>query len=160
MLEVNPLDVFSKAILQQGIGQSLRAVEGLLYVSPGLLNLSLDDLDQLRLILGSQAVRFRCSSDGETLTVDGSDLCPSNLGEYGELRRTDLSKEIIFSSFMNAPLRQILLLNSHEGRHTIGVTLEFGANSLVICNWGDELKVWNTIPESLFEDEGIQIKPA
>ena len=147
MRKVNAMDVSSTAILQQSLGQLLRSVEGLFFVSSGASSLSLDNLDQFRILIGSQAVRFRCSSDGETLAVDDNVLCPSDLGEYGELRRGDLSKELMFDSIINRLLRRTLLLKSHEGIYTIVYVLEFDTGSLVICNWGDELKVWDKVPE-------------
>jgi len=158
MREVNSMEASAKALLQQSSGQLLRSVEGLFFVSLGESCSSWDNLDQLRITLGSNAARFHCGSDGETLTVDGDDLRPCGLGEYGEMRRVDLSKESMFASHMKKSLRQTFLIKSHEGHSDIGFLLEFDAGLLVICNWGDDLKVWDKIPEPLFADEGIPIK--
>ncbi len=149
----------SRSALQQSPGQFLRSVEGLFFVRLGASTFSLDNLHQLRITLDSNSVRFRCSSDGETLTVDLDGLCPSDLGEYGELRRADLSQDPMFRSLTNTQLRQVSLLKSYGKKYTIGVGLEFAGGSLVICNWGDELKVWKTVPDSLFANEGIDIVP-
>ena len=150
----------SKSALRQSLGQLLRSVEGLFFVPSGASTLSLDNLDQLRITLGCNSIRFRCNSDGETLSIDGRELCPKDLGQYGALRHADLSQDPRFSVLVNMPLRQFFPVKSHDFTYIIGFILEFASRSLVICNWGDELKVWDRVPESLFADEGIQIVPA
>lgn len=150
----------SESVLQHALSQPLRSVEGLFFTSSGASTTSLDHLDQLRITLGSSSFRFRCSSDGETLAVDESELCPSDLGEFGSLHKGDLSQDQIFSRFINSVLRKMFLLKSYEGKCVVGIILEFAAGLMVICNWGDELKVWDTVPNELFKDEGIQITPA
>lgn len=153
------MEDFSINTLKQLNDQLLTSVEGLLFVSAGAEDSSLDNLHQIRIIIGPQAVRLRCSSDGETLTVDGRDLSPRDLGEYGELRRADLSSEPMFGGLINRSLRRVLLTKSHNGHYHIGIMFDFDEKSLVICNWGDELKVWDKVPEPLFADEGILIEP-
>ena len=160
MREVSPMEDSSKSALRQSLGQLLRSVEGLFFVPSGASTLSLDNLDQLRMTLGSNSIRFRCNSDGETLSIDGRELCPKDLGQYGALRRADLSQDREFVALVNMPLRQFFLVTSRDFTYTIGCLLDFSLCSLVICNWGDELKVWDRVPESLFSDEGIQIVPA
>jgi hypothetical protein len=150
----------SRSALRQSLGQLLGSIEGLFFVPSGASTLSMENLDQLRITLGPHSIRFRCASDGETLSIDGSELCPKDLGEYGTLRRADLSQTPRFGVFVNMPLRQFFLVKSHGGQYTIGLFLVFGSCSLLICNWGDELKVWDSVPEALFADEGIQVVPA
>ena len=150
----------STSSLRQSLGQLLRSVEGLFFVPSGASTLSLDNLDQFQITLGSNSVRFRCNSDGETLSIDSGELCPKDLGEYGTLRRVDLSRDSKFDVLMNTPLQRILLVKSHDCKYVIGIILQFELCLLVICNWGDELKVWDRVPESLFAEEGIQIAPA
>lgn len=129
-------------------------------VPPGSHELPFDNPDQFRIVLDSESVRFHCSGDGETLMVDGHELCPRDLGEYGELRLVDLSKQKRFDTLIGTPLRQISYLKSYSGHYTIGFILEFDLGLLVICNWGDELKVWGEVPKALFADEGIQVELA
>lgn len=150
----------SMPALQQLVGEPFQSVEGLFFVSPGTSTSSLDNLEQLRITLGTDFIRCRCGNDGETLTIDQGELYPSKLGEYGELRRTDLADHSLFSTLIDARLRHVSLLKSHDGHFIIGYILDFSKGSLAICNWGDELKVWHSIPEALFADEKIQIVPA
>lgn len=147
-------------VLRKSLGRPFHTFEGLVYAAPGEMAFSLDNLIQLRITCDSGHVSFRCGSDGETLIIDGSNLCPANLGEFGELRKTDLSHLPEFTRCLGTPLRQILLVKDSNGQLPVGVVLEFAAELIVICNWGDELKIWDSIPESLFADEGLKLTSA
>jgi len=154
------VDDYSLPVLQQLVGESLRTVEALVFMPPRETIPSLDNLDQLRITIGTESIRFRCSSNGEEIAIDRDELTPCNLGEYGDMRQFDLTHHPLFAALTTAWLRQVSQIESHGCRYIIGYVFEFSEGSLVICNWGDELKVWPSIPQTLFADEKIQITSA
>ena len=155
MLECDRVDnPWSK--LKEATGQLLRGAEGLCYhPSDGAAS----SLDQLRIVCGEFAFRFKCSADGETLTIDSGDLLPVDLGEYGHMGPTDLADTPAFSSLMNTSLRRVYRVQQMDTKSRIGVRLVFTGGELMICNWGDDLAVWSGVPENLFEAEDIQLVP-
>jgi len=147
-------------MVKRSIGQSLEDVEGLFYVPSDESDVSMENLTELHVTLSSCNFRFRCSNDGETMTIDGSELSASNLGEYGEMRKVSLALNPKFIYLAHARITRVFLVKSCGEQYVIGVGLEFLAGLLIICNWGDELKIWDRAPETLFSDEGIRIVPA
>jgi hypothetical protein len=149
----------SRILMLRSVGQPLLKVEGLIYVPTGESVPPLDRLDTLQVTFGNRRICFRCGADGETLVINECELRAIDLGEYGELRPADLSQAPQYARFIGTPLRRCSSIVSHECLHIVGVMLEFTAGVVAICNWGDELEVWNDIPISLFADEGIRIEP-
>lgn len=148
-----------KSALCKSIGQLLCSIEGLFYIPSGSSDLSMKNLDQLRIKIGSCYIRFTCNNDGESLAIDQYELCPKDLGQYGSFCSFDLSNNKMFSDLMNTKLLNVYVLKSYGKKYEIGYIFEFEPRTLVICNWGDELSVWDRVPETYFDDEGIQADP-
>lgn len=145
--------------LARSQGEALRIAEGLEYVpAGGVEGILPGPLDQLRITLGSKSFRFRGAEDGEGLIVDGGDLTPREMGEHGAMRRVDLSEAPTFKAAMNTEFCGFseILAPDHI---VIGVVLGFAAGYVVVCNWGDELRVLSKIPLELFLAENITVSP-
>ena len=139
------------------IGQQLRQAEGLIYIPLAQAQPSLDKINQLRLWIGENALRFRCDSDGETLLIDRHDFFEAPLGEYGELKRRDLGVTDLFRRLVNGFLEFCHEIRQLDSQKRIGVFLGFSSGDLVICNWGDELRLWDKVPAELFTSERVTV---
>ena len=117
----------------------------------------LDQLTRLRMSFGANAVSFRCGPTGEDLIIDRDRLESIDLGKFGRLVCKDLTSHPLFAVHVNTPLNRVCVLKSYE-RMVIGCILEFRDGAIVICNWGDELKVWRDVPVAMFSMEKVQIE--
>ncbi len=137
-------------------GQALSAVDCLEYV-PAVEAPSHGRLDQLRVTLGQKRFRFRCASDGEEIAVDTDDIKPCHMEKHGVMRLRNLSHASEFRGIQFSTLREVSAAMTPNGT-VIGLALEFGEGCLVVCNWGDELKVYHSVPLALFAAEAIRLR--
>jgi hypothetical protein len=103
MQDVDNVDASWNALVR-AMGQMLTSSEGTFYVSSGGSISSLLDIDQLRLGFDGGHFRFSCGTDGETLAIDRGDLRVSDLGDYGSMRKGELSTFSEFGRLLNAKL--------------------------------------------------------
>ena len=141
-------------------GQPLVLVEGLVYLSPGLADFSLEALAQLHLKIGATDWIFGCASDGESLEIGQGDLEEANLGEYGVLKKHDLSSIGPFQGLISRTLISRYDVVQKDSGKRVGVVFRFNQGELTICNWGDTLRSWNNVPSQLFESEGLDLSPS
>jgi len=141
------------------IGNRLRSIEGLFFVPPGEELTSIDNLDRLRITIGETPISFRCGSDGESVKIDQSNFYSFGMGEFGEMRKTDVTHDHNFAQFYGMKIENVQMLKSPNRDTPIGCMFEFHNGVLVVCNWGDDLKVWFRLPQDLLDAEGIQLVP-
>ena len=144
-------------ILKTFADQTLRTVVGLFYVPPQIASLSIEQLSELKLTFDLGSLVFRCASDGESIMIEKKTLAPVDLGEFGELRTVNLNSTPPLAPLINGKLQTIHPVMSSNDQIPIGVKLTFSTGYIVICNWGDNLKIWDHVPEKLFKDDGIQV---
>ncbi|MEN6449058.1 MAG: hypothetical protein ABFC96_01080 [Thermoguttaceae bacterium] len=145
-------------LLAAARGQRLNAVDGLVYTPAGTDASACDHISQVMLTIGIVPFRFRCASDGETIDIGVVDqLISVDMGTCGRLQCCNLSEHARFEKVVTATLTQVQVA-TREGRR-IGIVLEFPSQCLVICNWGDDLRIWDHVPEALFVDDNVLVKP-
>lgn len=101
---------------------------------------------------------IKCASDGESIDCDFKLTTEVDLGMYGKEILKDIStinpwREVIGDNLNNCYL---LLVDSN---FCLGVRLQFqSGKSVDIVNLGDELYVYDSLPESIIQAEKIVIK--
>ena len=137
------------------VGQKLQNVNGLIYVY------DVPDLgapQQLELIfLGeNKNIAFKCGQDGASLELINSPMQEKDLGEYGKEIIMDLSNSSLFQEVIGKTLCRFYMVYSETEQKVIGTKLVFDDGlTLVIVNFGDEIKVFDSLSMDYERDEKI-----
>ncbi|CAG0943212.1 hypothetical protein BROC_02170 [Candidatus Brocadiaceae bacterium] len=146
-----------KDLLLNLINYKLTCVISLTYVD---MNESQDMQPQELLLVfeSGKKLRISCSSDGESIACDEQDLKEVNLGEYGKLILMDISSTYFWKNKIGNKLLNISLVLSSG--YYFGLLFNFDKNnSIVLINLGDELFIYENLPESLVQEESIIYRP-
>ncbi|MCF5471052.1 hypothetical protein [Pseudomonas syringae] len=142
--------------LQTLLGKRLISINALFHVlasekdsSPKEVSFIFDDAEVGKIYGGS---------DGATLCFSFKPLCSCDLGEYGMEDIFCISDEPLFSDVVGSRLASVKLLKSLTEEAVIGLFLSFDNKSnLCILNLGDELFVYDHLPESIVTDEQLSL---
>ncbi|PHM72342.1 hypothetical protein [Xenorhabdus sp. KJ12.1] len=134
-----------KELLKKCIGEKLLKINGLIHYfdkeprfdSPQKLELFFSGL--------KRSIIFRCSSDGESITISENPMEEIDLGEYGEDKIVDLSFLSSINDCYNNIVSDVFLIYSDLEKTYIGVKFSFIEDSnLIIANVGDDLYMFET----------------
>jgi hypothetical protein len=100
--------------------------------------------------------KFKCSYDGSSINWQEGEPHESDMDEFGSQVVENLSESQLWQRVLNKVLVGAELLYSSIEDTFIGVKLSFdGGSSVSIINLGDELYVYQDIPEEVIIDQGI-----
>ncbi|HHR8284183.1 TPA: hypothetical protein ACS9WW_004174 [Salmonella enterica subsp. enterica serovar Muenchen] len=137
------------------VGKKLQNINGLIYVY------DVPDLEapqQLQLVFFSenQSIVFRCGQDGASLELIDSPMQENDLGEYGKEEIMDLSNSLLFHKFIGKILLRLYVIHSEIEQKIIGAKLFFDEGlTLIILNFGDEIRVFDSLSKEYERDEKI-----
>jgi hypothetical protein len=101
---------------------------------------------------------IKCASDGESIDCDFKFPTEVDLGIYGNEILKDISTTIPWCEVIGDNLNTCYLLLV-DSDFCLGVRLLFqSGKSIDIVNLGDELYVYDSLPESIIQEENIVIK--
>ncbi|MCW7547869.1 hypothetical protein OO184_07950 [Photorhabdus sp. APURE] len=139
-------------------GKRLKSVYGLIYIydiadveHPQELSIKFCETD-------NSPKKLLCSPNGTSIVLCKGELRESDLGEYGKETVMDLSNFKIFDGLIGKPLSYVNAIYSEIEQDIIGfmfVFYDYGQFS--VMNLGDEIYMFNHIPDSLLKDEGISL---
>lgn len=135
-------------------GKKLLSVNALFHIFaserdffPQEIGLQFDDAELGKLYGGS---------DGASLCFSFHPIVGCDLGEYGRQDVFCVSDELCFSNVVGRRLASASLVQSSAEEAVIGITLSFDNGArLSILNLGDELFVYDEIPEEIMISEGL-----
>lgn len=106
----------------------------------------------------SQMGKLYGGSDGTSLYFSLNPISSCDLGEYGRLDIFCISGDIHFSDVVGSRLISASLVQTSAEDVVIGVVLSFD-NGFCLCilNLGDELFVYDEIPEEIMTGEGVRL---
>lgn len=136
------------------LGKNLLSVNALFHIFaserdsfPQEVGLQFDDAELGRLYGGS---------DGASLCFSLSPIVGCDLGEYGRQDAFCVSDEPRFSSVVGRELASASLVESSAEEAVIGIALSFDNGArLSILNLGDEIFIYDEIPEEIVISEGL-----
>lgn len=106
----------------------------------------------------SQIGKFYGGPDGASLCFSLNPISNCDLGEYGRQDIFCISGELYFSDVVGRRLVSASLVHSLVEGVVVGVTLSFDNGfCLSILNLGDELFVYDKIPEEIVISEGVSL---
>jgi hypothetical protein len=137
-------------------GKKLLSVNALFHIfaserdsSPQEVGLLFDD---------SEAGKLYGGPDGASLCFSLSPIFGCDLGEYGRQDTFCVSGEPYFSNVVGRRLVSASLVQSLAEEAVVGVSLSFDSGfCLSILNLGDELFVYDEIPEEIVISEGLSL---
>ncbi|MDE3739083.1 hypothetical protein PSH28_20980 [Pseudomonas resinovorans] len=107
---------------------------------------------------GSEVGKLYGGRDGASLSFSLSPIVGCDLGEYGKQDIFCVSGEPCYSSVVGRKLASASLVQSSVEEAVVGVVLSFDSGPcLSILNLGDELFVYNKIPEKIVISEGLSL---
>jgi hypothetical protein len=138
--------------LQSAIGKKLLRAKALMYVSldetyikPSEISLSFEELLE---------GKFFCASDGSSIAFSFEQLKPVSLGEYGKTNVYDLISDEKFSAVLGQEMQNVQMVRSKFERTICGIQFSFHSGScLSVLNLGDDLYMFNEIPNDLMREE-------
>jgi len=142
--------------LSNSIGKPLSQAKALFHVFNG----TCDAMPQEIFLLFGECEfgKVHCSSDGESISVSLSALVGSDLGEYGRNEIFSISKNKPFVEVMQKKLISVSVLCSPEHKKEVGIFFVFENNhSFSIINLGDELFVFDCLPENIVTEEKLSL---
>ncbi len=141
--------------LRDSIGQKLISVLALIYVHEGVKDF--DNPQELSLKFSSTGYgKFKCSYDGASIDWQEGELHGIDMDEFGSEVVEDLSGFKLWQRVLDKVLVDAELLYSSIEDTFIGVKLSFnGDNYVSVINLGDELFVYQDIPEEVMNDQRI-----
>jgi hypothetical protein len=141
------------------IGHKLKAVLALIYVYDGKEDLITPQELMLQFETNMKG-KFSCSSDGESLAWDNHAFEPSELGEYGDEIVKVLSHLPYWKHLIGKRLNEVKMIIPSHYSCLIGLQFLFEDNlSVVVINLGDELFIFNSLPENFIQDEELILVP-
>lgn len=106
----------------------------------------------------SQIGKFYGGPDGASLCFSLNPISNCDLGEYGRQDIFCISGELYFSDVVGRKLVSASLVHSLVEGVVVGVALSFDNGfCLSILNLGDELFVYDKIPEEIVISEGVSL---
>ncbi|MEZ1318098.1 hypothetical protein QIW53_18920 [Pseudomonas fluorescens] len=140
------------------VGNKLLSVNALLHVfgserssAPQEISLQFEN---------AQAGRIYCGSDGFTLCLSNEPIIECDLGEYGELTNFCISDDGCFADFIGLRLLSASVIQSSACGKIIGINFLFESDCcLSILNLGDELFVYEEIPQEIIASEDLELIP-
>ncbi|WP_256347281.1 hypothetical protein [Pseudomonas gingeri] len=107
---------------------------------------------------GYMPMRIYGGGNGESLCFSLDDIVGVDLGEYGGQVVFNASGEPCFSKVVGQRLVSVSTVNASAGRELIGLFFSFdNEECLSILNLGDELFVYEKIPEEIVTGEGLSL---
>jgi hypothetical protein len=101
-------------------------------------------------------MKLSCGSDGESLVGNNQELVPIDLGEYGKEIVKDVSYLACVENLIGHVLRDVKLIKSSGNSYLMGLQFSFENNlSVVVVNLGDDLFVFESLPEEIAREEEI-----
>lgn len=107
---------------------------------------------------GLKSLRIFCGSDGSSICWDNGDLKPINMGEYGKVVISSLSKHHEeWENLFDKKLEKVYLVTSEIEKCIFAIKFVFSYNfELVVANIGDDLKLQKKLtPEILKEEKSL-----
>jgi len=138
------------------VGKKLLGIKGLIYI---LEDPDFDHPQQLQLIFSKTGIAdsLKCGKDGSTLELTDHPMQEKDLGEYGKEIIIDISHINPFFKFIGKTLSKVFLIFSSAEDSYVGLRLNFeGDLSLFIMNIGDEINIFESLPISFEQNEGIR----
>ncbi|MBS9438121.1 hypothetical protein EAE91_13435 [Photorhabdus noenieputensis] len=155
------MNLVTKAINQWGaqiIGKPLKSVYGLIHIydivdveHPQELSIEFCEID-------NSPKKLLCGPNGTSIVLCEGELSENDLGEYGKEIVMDLSNLKIFDGLIGKPLSYINTIYSEIEQDIIGFMFVFyNYGQFSVMNLGDEIYMFNHIPDSLLKDEEISL---
>ncbi|MEB6380844.1 hypothetical protein MXM41_18205 [Leclercia adecarboxylata] len=151
---INPLENYEEWTLEV-VGKKLLGINGLIYI---LEDPDFDHPQQLQLVFSKTGIAdsLKCGKDGSTLELTDHPMQEKDLGEYGKEIIIDISHINPFVKFIGKTLSKVFLIFSSAEDAYVGLRLNFEDNfSLFIMNIGDEINIFECLPKSFEQNEGI-----
>uniref|UniRef100_UPI0036D7E049 hypothetical protein n=1 Tax=Photorhabdus sp. RM322S TaxID=3342825 RepID=UPI0036D7E049 len=139
------------------IGSRLKSVQGLVYM------LHVEDIEHPQELFfefeGADISRkISCGQDGSSLVVCSKPMIESDLGEYGKQIIKDISQHSIFNRLIGQKLSCFNAIYSEIEQCVIGFSFIFyNYGQISLLNLGDEIYIYNDIPECIFLEEKITL---
>ena len=134
------------------LGRKLDAVNALIYTHKD----EKDVLNPIALALHFSSLvpgQVRGCGDGESIEWLDSELVPLDLGEYGHATVENVSDSPVWSSVIGCNLVDLYFLESAVSSCIVGWQFVFDSGAAIsIVNWGDELFVFDTIPNEILKE--------
>ena len=141
--------------LRGAIGQKLIAVLALVYVYEGEKEFLNPQELNIQFSSGRHG-KFMCSCDGSSIDWQEEEIRECDMEEFGSQVIENLSKLPKWQSVVDKVLVGAALIRSSVEASLIGVQLSFeGSSSISVLNLGDELYVYQDIPDEVICDQGI-----
>lgn len=137
------------------VGNKLLGINGLIYM---LEDPDFDHPQQLQLVFSKTGIAdsLKCGKDGSTLELTDHPMQEKDLGDYGKETIIDISHINPFVKFIEKTLTEVFLIFSSVEDAYVGLRLNFEDNlSLFIVNIGDEINIFESLPISFEQNEGI-----
>ncbi len=107
---------------------------------------------------GSEAGKLYGGGDGSSLLFSLDPVVGCDLGKYGRQDVFCVSDEPYFLNVVEKKLVSASLVQSSVAEAVIGVALSFDDGScLSVLNLGDELFVYDEIPDEIMRSEGVDL---
>ncbi|NRN29310.1 hypothetical protein [Photorhabdus heterorhabditis] len=139
------------------IGNRLKSVQGLVYI------LHVEDIEHPQELLfefegAGVSRKISCSQDGSSLVVCNKPMLESDLGEYGKQIIKDISQHPIFNELIGRKLSRFNAIYSEIEQCVIGFNFIFYSyGQISLLNLGDEIYIYNDIPECIFLEGRITL---
>jgi hypothetical protein len=115
---------------------------------------------EIELVFEGAFGRIYGDKDGATLCFSPVESVECDLGEYGSQRIFSISDGPVFSKVVGRTLRSASLIQSLRDKTMVGVEMDFDEGAKVfIMNLGDEIFVFDVIPEKIIEEEQLVFYP-
>jgi len=149
------VDIFYKW-LSNSIGKPLSQAKALFHIFNGACSRMPQEIS---LLFGEcEFGKVYCSSDGESISFSLSALVGRDLGEYGENEIFPISNNKPFVEVMQKKLISVSVLYSVECKKEVGIFFVFeNNNSFSIINLGDELFIFDCLPENIVVEERLSL---
>lgn len=137
------------------VGEKVISVLGLFYLLEG--EKDIDDPQELQINFSSgRSLKIYCSPDGASICCESGYIVARNLGDFGEEIVEDVSYMTPWENLVGDQIIDVCVAKSSIEKASIGIRLGFGKENVSVLNLGDDLYVFEDVPETIVRDQGLE----